>query len=160
MTVTGCSFQGLGPDSASCISRWIFPADGNCCVMQLPKLSHATSGEARWHLHSSIPACRAAHQHSDLLPAFFLPLAGSLHSQPGCLASGPKTDETRINGMFGFAVHQHKPESRLSSPGMLSHNIRSPLSIQQYCTALNCSDFFFLKLFSLKNHSASQLASK
>jgi len=52
---------------------------------------------------------------------FHLPLADSLHSQPGCPASGPRTEKSRIIRMFRFATHQHEPQANICSPLMGSH---------------------------------------
>lgn len=99
ITVTGGSFEGLCPDSASDISRGVFPTAAaakehnawNGGLGGKRKHDSANFLLAEQFLHE-LMCCKGLLCH--------LPSAGSLRSQPGYLASGPTTDRSRKMGCF------------------------------------------------------------
>lgn len=149
---TGCSFQVLGPDSASYISRWVFPIACNCQVMKCLELSLGRQEETWW---CRIPAGRAVPPRSNILRATkcgaFTPTFSWQSSFTARLPGFRSYNgQEQNNKMVWFAMHQHEPQPNLCLPLMGSYNILSSVLIQQRHHACSTVQLYITILFFLK----------
>lgn len=99
ITVTEGSFEVLCPDSASDISRGVFPT---AAAAKEHNAWNGGSGGRRKHDSANFLLAEQFLQELMCCKVLLwhLPSAGSLHSQPGYLASGPTTDRSKKIGCF------------------------------------------------------------